>query len=48
MAQIPYCTGLSGEILGRDSARIAAQLNGPDNGVCTSGRGLADASKGVD
>lgn len=25
------------------SGKIGAQVNGPDNGVCTSGRGLIDA-----
>ncbi len=33
--------GSAGVDLGHNS-------NGPERGVCTSGRGLADASKGVD
>lgn len=45
MAQIPYPMRVSGEISGRDSGRIGAQLNGPERGVCTSGRGLIDANK---
>ena len=40
MAQKARPERVSGEISGRGFGRIGAHLNGPDNGVCTSGRGL--------